>query len=132
MADNSNAADEPSVGASQIDVVEACACRLRMACLDQLASGPVSVTLIAQRVGWTQPEVSRALVLLRKCGCVDYAQRKRERLYRLTSRVTVSHDRDRLVIDIASGDGGMIRLIRPPRAGLAPTQGESLISAGGA
>lgn len=100
---------------TQSMAAKACVCELQLACLDVLAEGPTSVTVVARRVGWTQPEVSRALARLRLAGCVSFTQHKRERLYAISEQICPRREGERLVFDIPSGDGGVLRVIRPPQ-----------------
>lgn len=69
--------------ATTADVFNAVAEPRRREILDQLAGGERSVGELADRLGLTQPQVSKHLRVLREVGVVDVREEGRHRLYRL-------------------------------------------------
>lgn len=69
--------------ATTADVFNAVAEPRRREILDQLAGGERSVGELAERLGLTQPQVSKHLRVLREVGVVDVREEGRHRLYRL-------------------------------------------------
>jgi ArsR family transcriptional regulator, cadmium/lead-responsive transcriptional repressor len=77
----------------------------RLAILESLREGPLTVTEVVQATGLTQPNVSNHLGCLRDCGLVASEQRGRYVHYRLSDdRVAqLLHLADELLADVARG-----------------------------
>lgn len=77
----------------------------RLAILDTLREGPLTVTEIVAATGLSQPNVSSHLSCLRDCGLVVREQQGRNALYRLADdRVMVLlRLADELLADVAKG-----------------------------
>ena len=67
----------------QAEVLKTLASPRRLEILHALASGPIEVGRLAQRIGATQPNVSQHLAVLRTAGLVDAERDGREVRYRL-------------------------------------------------
>ena len=68
----------------QAEVLKTLASPRRLEILHALASGPMEVGRLAQRVGATQPNASQHLAVLRSAGLVDAERDGREVRYRLS------------------------------------------------
>lgn len=77
----------------------------RLAILDTLREGPLTVTEIVEATGLTQPNVSSHLSCLRDCGLVAREQQGRNALYSLADGRVVALLRlaDELLADVAKG-----------------------------
>lgn len=79
--------------ATTLDAFNAIAEPKRRAILDVLATGELPVNEIVDRVGMTQPQVSKHLRVLREVGLVSTREEGRQRFYRLEGRPLKSiHD----------------------------------------
>ena len=67
----------------QADVLKTLASPRRLEILHALASGPIEVGRLAERIGASQPNVSQHLAVLRTAGLVDAEREGREVRYRL-------------------------------------------------
>ena len=77
----------------------------RLAILDALRTGPITVTEIVDVTGLSQSNVSNHLRCLRECGLVTYTQENRYVRYRLSDQrvAMLLHVADELLADIAKG-----------------------------
>lgn len=66
-----------------LDVFTVLAEPRRRAILDELRQGEVSVGDLVERLGATQPAISKHLRVLRDCGMVDVRPDGKQRMYRL-------------------------------------------------
>jgi DNA-binding transcriptional ArsR family regulator len=69
--------------ATTTDAFNAVAEPRRRQILDVLAGGELAVNDLVRRLGFTQPQVSKHLRVLREVGAVDVRDAGRQRLYRL-------------------------------------------------
>src|SRR5690242_21664755 len=69
--------------ATTADAFNAVAEPRRRQILDVLAGGELPVNDVVRLVGFSQPQVSKHLRVLREVGAVDVRERGRQRLYRL-------------------------------------------------
>ena len=77
----------------------------RLAILDTLREGPLTVTEIVEATGLSQPNVSSHLSCLRDCGLVAREQQGRNAVYSLADDRVVALLRlaDELLADVAKG-----------------------------
>lgn len=79
--------------ATTLDAFNAIAEPKRRAILDELAAGELPVNELVERLGMTQPQVSKHLRVLREVGLVSTREEGRQRFYRLEGRPLKSiHD----------------------------------------
>ena len=79
--------------ATTLDAFNAIAEPKRRAILDELTAGELPVNDLVERLGMTQPQVSKHLRVLREVGLVATREEGRQRFYRLEGRPLKSiHD----------------------------------------
>ena len=79
--------------ATTTDAFNAVAEPRRREILDLLVDGELSVNEIVERLGMSQPQVSKHLRVLREVGLADVRERGRQRVYRLNGQPLKSiHD----------------------------------------
>src|SRR5690348_6007935 len=72
--------------ATTLDSFNAVAEPKRRRMLDVLTQGEMPVNDLVARLGWTQPQVSKHLGVLREVGLVDVRRDGRQKLYKLNAR----------------------------------------------
>lgn len=77
----------------------------RLAILDALRAGPLTVTEIVEATGLSQPNASNHLRCLRECGLVTSTPEHRYVRYQLSDQrvATLLHLADELLADVAKG-----------------------------
>ena len=99
----------------------------RIAILEALRAGPLSVTAIVEQTGLSQPNVSNHLCCLSDCGLLSRQQTGRFVFYELSDRRIEKLFKlaDELLLDAAKGVYECARYRRKPRAVAARSRGQS-------